>query len=111
MIEYIDPAPTFARAVKHNGVIYFSGHVDGQKHDTIAGQTKALCERYEQLLEQGGDKEALLRLCHVLVDGPFVLAERSLSLRFRGSKNQRIIDVQRSLAEGHVVLMQDGRWQ
>ena len=45
MIEYIDPAPTFARAVKHNGVIYFSGHVDGQKHDTIAGQTKALCER------------------------------------------------------------------
>ena len=66
---------------------------------------------YEQLLEQGGDKEALLRLCHVLVDGPFVLAERSLSLRFRGSKNQRIIDVQRSLAEGHVVLMQDGRWQ
>ena len=66
---------------------------------------------YEQLLEQGGDKEALLRLCHVLVDGPFVLAERSLSLRFRGSKNQRIIDVQRSLAEGRAVLMQDGRWQ
>ena len=61
MIEYIDPAPTFARAVKHGGVIYFSGHVDGQKHDTIAGQTKALCERYEQLLEQhGSDKDHLL---------------------------------------------------
>lgn len=66
---------------------------------------------YEQLLAQGGDAENLLRLCHVLVDGPFVLAERSLSLRFRGSKNQRIIDVQRSLAEGRAVLMQDGRWQ
>ena len=66
---------------------------------------------YEQLLEQGGDKAALLRLCHVLVDGPFVLAERSLSLRFRGSKNQRILDVQRSLREGRAVLMQDGRWQ
>ena len=61
MIEYIDPAPTFARAVKHNGVIYCSGHVDGQKHDTIAGQTKALCERYEQLLEQhGSDKDHML---------------------------------------------------
>ncbi len=66
---------------------------------------------YEQLLQQGGDREALLRQCHVLVDGPFILAERSLSLRFRGSKNQRIIDVQRSLREGAAVLMQDGRWQ
>ena len=34
----------------------------------------------------------------VLVDGPFVLAERDISLRFRGSRNQRLIDVQRTLA-------------
>lgn len=33
----------------------------------------------------------LLRYCDVLVDGPFILKERDLSLRFRGSKNQRII--------------------
>ena len=61
MIEYVDPAPTFCRAVKHNGVIYFSGHCDGKKHDTIAGQTQALCERYEEMLEQhGSDKDHLL---------------------------------------------------
>ncbi len=45
----------------------------------------------------------------VLVDGPFVLAKKNLSLRFRGSENQRLIDVPASLASGEVVLWQD--WQ
>lgn len=66
---------------------------------------------FEELVQQGGDALALLSLCNVLVDGRFVLAERSLSLRFRGSRNQRIVDVQKSLAAGEVVLMHDGRWQ
>ena len=45
----------------------------------------------------------------VLVDGPFVEAKKNLSLRFRGSENQRIIDVPASLAAGKIVLWQD--WQ
>lgn len=45
----------------------------------------------------------------VLVDGPFVEARKNLSLRFRGSENQRIIDVPASLAQGKIVLWQD--WQ
>ena len=45
----------------------------------------------------------------VLVDGPFVQARKNLSLRFRGSDNQRLIDVKASLASGTVVLWQD--WQ
>ncbi len=45
----------------------------------------------------------------VLVDGPFVEAQKNLSLRFRGSENQRLIDVPASLASGRVVLWQD--WQ
>ncbi|MGM9804774.1 MAG: anaerobic ribonucleoside-triphosphate reductase activating protein [Muribaculaceae bacterium] len=48
----------------------------------------------------------LLEAVDVLVDGRFVLAERDISLRFRGSGNQRIIDVQQSLKQGKVVLMQ-----
>ena len=40
----------------------------------------------------------------VLVDGPFIYDERDLTLAFRGSKNQRIIDVKKSLAENKVVL-------
>ena len=45
----------------------------------------------------------------VLVDGPFVQAKKNLSLRFRGSENQRLIDVPASLKSGEIVLWQD--WQ
>ncbi|MBE6986684.1 MAG: anaerobic ribonucleoside-triphosphate reductase activating protein [Ruminococcaceae bacterium] len=45
----------------------------------------------------------------VLVDGPFVEAKKNLSLRFRGSENQRLIDVPASLQSGEVILWQD--WQ
>ncbi len=45
----------------------------------------------------------LLHNIDVLVDGPFILAQRDISLLFRGSGNQRIIDVQESLRHGDVV--------
>ena len=59
--------------------------------------------RFEDLIRHP-QRRALLELCDVLVDSPFLLAERDLSLPFRGSRNQRIIDVQASLNEGEVKL-------
>jgi anaerobic ribonucleoside-triphosphate reductase activating protein len=56
-----------------------------------------------------GDTEEYLSYLDVLVDGPFVQEKKNLSLRFRGSENQRIIDVPASLAAGKIVLWQD--WQ
>lgn len=58
---------------------------------------------YEEILKDQ-DKKKLLEECDVLVDGRFVEALKDLSLRFRGSSNQRIIDVQKSLDENKVVL-------
>lgn len=58
---------------------------------------------YENLLASK-EKHALLEQVDILVDGPFILEERSLDIRFRGSKNQRIIDVKNSLLENRVVL-------
>ena len=54
-----------------------------------------------------GAINALLSSLDVLVDGPFLLAQRDLTLRFRGSKNQRIIDMNRTRDEGRIVLQYD----
>ncbi len=62
------------------------------------------------LAENDPDRMALLRVCDVLVDGPFLLAERSLELKFKGSRNQRALDVQKSLAARAAVLCTDERW-
>ncbi|RQD74124.1 MAG: anaerobic ribonucleoside-triphosphate reductase activating protein [Candidatus Syntrophonatronum acetioxidans] len=45
----------------------------------------------------------LLKLIDVLVDGPFMIGKKDLNLPFRGSSNQRIIDVESSLREGKAV--------
>lgn len=58
---------------------------------------------FEQLLEHE-EMARLARLVDVIVDGPFVQAQRNTDLFFRGSENQRIIDVPASLCAGHVVL-------
>lgn len=49
---------------------------------------------------------ALLQEVDVLVDGRFILAQRTLEARFRGSKNQRLIDVPASLAQGRAMVME-----
>lgn len=56
-----------------------------------------------------GDTREYLSYLDVLVDGPFVESKKNLSLRFRGSENQRLIDVPASLESGKVVLWED--WQ
>lgn len=60
---------------------------------------------YEQLLaKHDPDVDDLLAQTDLLIDGPFVLAEKDLSLRFRGSRNQRIIDMNATRKTGSVVL-------
>ena len=46
----------------------------------------------------------IIELCDVIVDGPYIDKLRDITLPFRGSSNQRIIDVQKSLKENQVVL-------
>ncbi|MBR3703969.1 MAG: anaerobic ribonucleoside-triphosphate reductase activating protein [Oscillospiraceae bacterium] len=79
-----------------------AAHAKGLKVWSYSGWT------YEHLLNNGTDAQrALLRELDVLVDGPYVQDERSLTLNWRGSKNQRVIDVQATLAAGEIVLFCD----
>lgn len=57
---------------------------------------------FEQIM-QDPNKQALLEQCDVLVDGPFIEALKDITLKFRGSRNQRIINVQASLAANYVI--------
>ena len=59
---------------------------------------------YEDLIKDTKMLE-LLKYVDVLVDGPFILEQRSLDLYFKGSSNQRIIDVPNSLKENKIVLV------
>lgn len=57
-----------------------------------------------KMMRQWDFTPSLMSYLDILVDGEFVEAKKDLNLRFRGSSNQRIIDVQKSLAENKVVL-------
>lgn len=62
---------------------------------------------WEQIMQNLNIREGwhdLLLNTDILVDGPFVVSKRSLNLRYRGSLNQRVIDVQKSLQKGEIIL-------
>lgn len=78
-----------------------SAHAQGKNVWAYTGYTlEALRGKDDKAID------ALLAQIDVLVDGPFLLAERSLELKFRGSKNQRIIDMAASNG-GEIALWKD----
>lgn len=64
----------------------------------------------EELLEGTAEQKQLLQTLDVLIDGPFLLKEKSLELNFRGSANQRVLNVPKSLAACKAVAETSSRW-
>ena len=76
-------------------------------HYELASYTGYL---YEDLAGGTDAQKALLSKLDVLIDGPFILSQRSLELNFRGSRNQRVINVPESLRQGKAVPETSPRW-
>jgi len=82
-------------------------HARGLNVWTYTGST------LEKLLARAQNDPSLQRLLDetdVLVDGPFILAERSLELDFRGSRNQRLIDMNQTRRNGAITLYIPPEW-
>lgn len=60
---------------------------------------------YEEIVTEPSMR-SLLDMCDVLVDGPFILEQRDATLSYRGSRNQRIVDIQKSRETGQLILYQ-----
>lgn len=58
---------------------------------------------FEELISGKDEWKELLAEVDVLVDGPFLMEKRTLECRFRGSSNQRLVDVKASLEQGSVI--------
>lgn len=65
---------------------------------------------FEELVDGTKEQKELLKIIDVLIDGPFIKEQKSLTISFRGSKNQRILNVPASLAAGNAVEIIRGRW-
>ncbi|MGV6935842.1 anaerobic ribonucleoside-triphosphate reductase activating protein [Paenibacillus sp. CMM36] len=61
---------------------------------------------FEEILKDSSKKD-MLSLCDVLIDGKFELDKKDLTLKWRGSSNQRVIDVQKSLELQMTILFED----
>ena len=101
--------------------VTFSGGEPFAQSEGFAKLAKLLKERgyevacysgytFEDLIEGSDTQKKLLQSIDILIDGPFKMEERSLELAFRGSKNQRILDVPKSLAAGKAVETTAKRW-
>ncbi len=82
-------------------------HQKGLNVWTYSGST---LEKLTERAETDAALKQLLEETDVLVDGPFILAQRSLELDFCGSKNQRLIDMNETRRQGKIVLWTPPEW-
>ena len=100
-----------------SGYSFLGGEpLDQMNDDTLLRTVKAIREQTDKTIwlwtgyvyENLNEKQMeIVKHIDVLVDGPFIEAQKNMKLLFRGSENQRIIDVQKTLTENKIVLWEN----
>lgn len=67
-----------------------------EQHEKVSGIPDVWSKRWE-----------IIKLCNIVVDGEYIDEQKDLTLKFKGSKNQRVINVEQSLAQNKIVLYCD----
>lgn len=62
------------------------------------------CQDLESKIQNVLKRQEIIKMCNVVVDGEYIDEQRDITLKWRGSSNQRVIDVEQSLAQNKVVL-------
>ena len=109
IVEYIKKTPFISGVTLSGGDPMYSAGQLIPFVDTLKREIKDIsiwvysgfC--YEEILKDE-EMRGLMTLCDVLVDGEFILEQRDMTLCYKGSRNQRIIDIQKSLSSGKVIL-------
>ena len=112
IIDYINKTPFISGATISGGDPMYSAKAVAAFVRRLKTEVKDISLwiysgfRYENIL-QNSEMLDLLRLCDVLVDGEFILEQRDMTLSYKGSRNQRIIDIQKSLTQNEIVLWEE----
>lgn len=112
IIDYINKTPFISGATISGGDPMYSAKAVAAFVRRLKTEVKDISLwiysgfRYENIL-QNSEMLELLKLCDVLVDGEFILEQRDMTLSYKGSRNQRIIDIQKSLTQNEIVLWEE----
>lgn len=112
IIDYINKTPFISGATISGGDPMYSAKAVADFVRRLRTEVKDISLwiysgfRYENIL-QNSEMLDLLKLCDVLVDGEFILEQRDMTLSYKGSRNQRIIDIQKSLTQNEIVLWEE----
>ena len=114
MLERIHQSPLCRGVTFSGGEPFCQAGALGQLAAQLRGEGYELAAysgyTFEQLLQGQEDQRFFLSQLDILIDGPFLQGQKNLSLRFRGSANQRILNVPQSLAAGAAVWETHPRW-
>lgn len=95
----------FRLSCPHKTIWLYTGYTwEDILYDESETKDIYVCDYYMKLLNMYQKRRKILSMCNVLVDGQYIDSQRDITLPYRGSKNQRLIDIQKSLQKGEIVL-------